>query len=110
MEKGYFILSPIHKSTPKSDPNIFRGVTVSSCFGKVFNKMLQKRIEKFCQEKDIIGCEQGSGKAGSRTEDHLLVLKVLTDKYVKLKGKKLFTCFVDLKESFRYCAKGTTLL
>ena len=60
------ILSPIHKSGEKSDPHNFRGVAVSSCLGKLFNKLLQKRLEKYCKEKNMISLEQGSGKAGSR--------------------------------------------
>ena len=94
------ILSPIHKSGEKNDPNNFRGVTVSSCFGKLFNKLLQKRLEDFCKSKNYISNVQGSGKAGSRTSDHLLIVKFLTDKYVKQKGKYLYTCFVDLRKAF----------
>ena len=30
------ILHPIHKSDEKNDPNNFRGITISSCFGKLF--------------------------------------------------------------------------
>ena len=41
------ILTPLHKSGDKSDINNYRGIAVSSCFGKLFNKMLQKRFEKF---------------------------------------------------------------
>ena len=29
-----------------------------------------------------------------------MIVKFLTDKYVKMKGKKLFVCFVDLKKAF----------
>ena len=94
------ILSPIHKSGEKNDPNNFRGVTVSSCFGKLFNKILQKRLEDLCKSKNYISNVQGSGKAGSRTSDHLLIVKFLTDKYVKQKGKYLYTCFVDLRKAF----------
>ena len=94
------ILSPIHKSGSKDDPNNFRGVAVSSCFGKLFNKMLQKRLEKACQTKNVISDIQGSSKAGSRTSDHLLIVKFLIDKYVKQKGKHLYTCFVDLRRAF----------
>ena len=94
------ILSPIHKSGPKNDPNNFRGVAVSSCFGKLFNKLLQKRLEEYCQTNNFISNMQGSGKAGSRTSDHLLIVKFLTDKYVKQKGKRLYSCFVDLRKAF----------
>ena len=46
------ILTPIHKSGEKSDPNNFRGVAVSSCFGKLFNKIMQKRLENRCKENN----------------------------------------------------------
>ena len=94
------ILSPIHKSGEKNDCNNFRGVAVSSCFGKLFNKLLQKRLEKMCQSKGLISDVQGSSRAGSRTSDHLLIVKFLVDKYVKQKGKCLYTCFVDLRKAF----------
>ena len=35
------ILHPIHKSDEKSDPNNFRGIAISSCFGKLFTKLLK---------------------------------------------------------------------
>ena len=94
------ILSPLHKSGDKTDPNNYRGIAVSSCFGKLFNKLLQKRLEDMCRSKHLISDMQGSGKTGSRTTDHLLVVKFLTDKYVKQQGKYLYTCFVDLRKAF----------
>ena len=94
------ILSPLHKSGEKNDPNNYRGLAVSSCLGKLFNKILQKRLDKFCKTQDLISPEQGSGKTGSRTCDHHLILRCLFDKYVKHQGKKLFTCFVDLRKAF----------
>ena len=94
------ILTPLHKSGDKSDTNNFRGIAVSSCFGKLFNKMLQKRFEKLAQKNHFISPSQGSGKAGSRTADHLLVLRFLVDKYVLGQGKKLYSCFVDLQKAF----------
>ena len=95
------ILSPLHKAGEKSDPNNFRGISVSSCLGKLFNKLLQRRLEKYCNEKNIISNAQGSGKTGSRTSDHLLIVRFLIDKYVnQQKGGKLFTCFVDLQKAY----------
>ena len=94
------ILSPLHKSGEKSDPNNFRGLAVSSCLGKLFNKILQSRLDKYCKKHNYISAEQGSGKAGSRTSDHLFILRCLFDKYVKHQGKHLFTCFVDIRKAF----------
>ena len=94
------ILSPLHKSGEKSDPNNYRGLAVSSCLGKLFNKILQRRLDKYCKKFNHISTVQGSGKAGSRTSDHLLILRCLFDKYVKHQGKHLFTCFVDLRKAY----------
>ena len=38
------ILHPIHKSDEKNDPNNFRGIAISSCFGKLFTKLLKNPI------------------------------------------------------------------
>ena len=97
---GSDILSPLHKKGGKSDPNNFRGISVSSCLGKLFNKILQRRLEKLCSKNNFINDEQGSGKAKSRTADHLLIVKFLVDKYVNGQGKKIFACFVDLQMAY----------
>ena len=46
------ILGPLHKSGEKSDPNNFRGICVSSCFGKLFNSILRNRLEEKCQKNN----------------------------------------------------------
>ena len=88
------ILSPLHKKNEKSDPFNFRGISVSSCLGKFFNKLLQHRLEKYCNKHNIINDIQGSGKAGSRTSDHLLIVRFLIDKYVNKNGENIFACFL----------------
>ena len=57
-------------------------------------------MEKHCNHHKIINEIQGSGKARSRTSDHLLILRFLIDKYVNSKGGKLFACFVDLQKAY----------
>ena len=94
------ILHPIHKSDEKNDPNNFRGIAISSCFGKLFTKLLKNRLESFCEKNDFMSKVQGSGKKSSRTSDHLMVIKFLIDKLVKGQKKKLFACFVDIKKAF----------
>ena len=94
------ILHPIHKSDDKNDPNNFRGIAISSCFGKLFTKLLKNRLESFCEKNDFMSKVQGSGKKSSRTSDHLMVIKFLIDKLVKGQKKKLFACFVDIKKAF----------
>ena len=94
------ILTPLHKSGELSDTNNFRGVAVSSCLGKLFNKILNTRLEQKCTREGLINDCQGSSKKGSRTADHLLVIKFLIDKYVGGANKKLFACFFDIRRAF----------
>ena len=94
------ILHPIHKSDEKDDPNNFRGISISSCFGKFFIKILKNRLENFINEKGLLSKNQGSGKKNSRTSDHLMIIKFLIDKIVKGEGKKLYACFVDVKKAY----------
>ena len=94
------ILHPIHKSDDKDDPNNFRGISIASCFSKLYIKLLKNRLEDFLNEKMCLSLNQGSGKKGSRTSDHLMVIKLLIDKMVKMGKKKLYACFVDVKKAF----------
>ena len=69
------ILTPLHKSGELSDPNNFWGIAVSSCLGKLFNKIVNTRLEKKCVKEGLINDSQGSSKKGSRTADHLLIIR-----------------------------------
>ena len=94
------ILHPIHKSNEKDDPNNFRGISIASCFGKLFIKLMKNRLQNFLDNKNSISKHQGSGKKHSRTSDHLMVIKYLIDKIVKGEKKKLYACFVDVKKAY----------
>ena len=94
------ILHPIHKSNEKDDPNNFRGISIASCFSKLYIKLLKTRLEDFLNDKNCLSKNQGSGKKGSRTCDHLMVIRLLIDKMVKKGKQKLYACFVDVKKAF----------
>ena len=92
------ILGPLHKSGPLDDPNNFRGICVASCLGKLFNSIMRDRLNNFVLKHNFVHKSQGSGSAGSRTADHLMVLRFLIDKYVKNEKRNLYTCFFDLSK------------
>ena len=93
-------MKPLHKGGDKLDPNNFRGITVASNLGKLFNQLLLQRLEQFCLKNKIISNCQLSGKKKARTCDHLMIVRFLHDKYVKIGKSKLFGCFVDLKKAY----------
>jgi hypothetical protein len=94
------ICQPLFKCGLKSDPGNFRGITVSSCLGKLFNSMLRCRLEARCVALGLIRPEQASGQRGARTADHLLVFHHIIQKYVKNNNNKLYICFIDLRKCY----------
>ena len=89
----------LHKKDDPSDPANYRGITISSCLGKLFNTVLNNRLQNFLDENNIIKPEQIGFQKKCRTSDHMFILKCLIDKYKKGK-KELFLCFVDFKKAF----------
>ena len=95
---GY--ITPLHKSGSTYDPSNYRGITISDIIGKLFNRVMNNRLNKFFIANNIINNEQIGFIKGRRTTDHIFVLKTLVDKYVKRKSQPLYACFVDFKRAF----------
>jgi hypothetical protein len=89
----------IFKSGNREDPNDYRGITISSCLGKLFTKILANRLVKFLDLNNVITEYQIGFTKKARTTDHILILKTIID-LAKKKHKKVFACFVDLKKAF----------
>ena len=89
----------LHKKGDVSDPANYRGITMSSCLGKLFNSILNSRLYAFMEKNNIIPQEQIGFKRNHRTADHIFILKNLLESYKK-KRKQLFLCFVDFKQAF----------
>jgi len=45
---------PIYKSGRKDDTNNYRGISISSCLGKLFTSILNRRISSFLEENEIL--------------------------------------------------------
>ena len=94
------IITPIFKSGDQYNPDNYRAIAVSSCLGKTFSTILLNRLKIFRSECCDDPIYQLGFREGAQTNDHLLTLKTIIDKYRKRKSKKLYTCFVDLKKAF----------
>ena len=89
----------LHKKGNKFDPGNYRGISISSNMGKLFNKIIYKRLLRFINNNNLISKNQIGFKEKSRTTDHIFTLKTIIDKYKK-KNKKVFAAFIDLKKAF----------
>jgi len=95
---GY--ITPIHKGNDASNPNNYRGITITNTLGKLFNKIIDIRLDKFLEKHKIIhDCQIGFTKK-ARTSDHMFILKTIIDKYCNNKDGRVFACFVDFQKAF----------
>jgi hypothetical protein len=92
-ENGYFpklwnesYISLIHKKGYKTNPSNYRGISLTSNIGKLFNKVISARITKFCDQNDLISENQIGFKEKSRKNDHIFTVKTIVDTYIL--GKK----------------------
>jgi hypothetical protein len=98
--EGY--ICPLYKTGNPFLKDNYRGITITSCLGKLFNSIINDRIDKYICNNKIIPEVQIAYKDKSRTSDHMFVLKTLIDKTLKKDKKQLFACFVDFKKAFDY--------
>lgn len=94
---GY--ITCLHKKGSKLDPSNYRGITITSVLGKVFNSILNTRLNKFLREGEHISPLQIGFEKGSSTSDHIFTLKTILDKYMQ-GSNKVYTCFIDFKKAF----------
>ena len=71
-----------------------------SCHGKLFNSILNTRLNKFLSENNIKDKTQIGFQKNARTSDHMHVLRTLVEKYTKQSKSKLFTCFINFRKAF----------
>ena len=94
------LITPIYKSGDKSDPKNYRGICVSSCLGKLFCPILNRRLCLYFEENKILHNSQIGFLPENRTADHVFTLRTLIDKYVHYHKEKVYACFVDFRKAF----------
>jgi hypothetical protein len=93
------IIIPLFKKGNVDDVNNYRGITLLSCFGKLFTVVLSHRIETWVKNDDTISDAQFGFKKGYRTVDAIFILQSVIMTYVG-NSKKLHCACVDFKKAF----------
>ena len=65
------IIIPVYKQGNKSNVNYNRGITISSCLGKLFCHIINDRISQELESKNFIKSEQAGFRKNYRTSDHI---------------------------------------
>ena len=94
------IIKPIYKGKgDKNDPDNYRPITILSCIGKLFTSILNNRINKYLEQKSLLGREQLGFRENHSTTDGVFILHVLS-KLMKHTNRQLYCAFIDLKKCF----------
>ena len=93
-------LTVIHKSGDINDCNNYRGISLSSSLSKLFTTLLQKRLQKFVDDNNLLTDYQAGFRPDHHTVDHLYTLKTLINKYVYKDKKPIYAVFIDFSKAF----------
>jgi len=91
---------PLFKDGDSSDPNNFRGISITSCLRKIFNRTMNKRLQNKIETDKKLRDSQAAYRTDHSTVDQIFIFKALLNKYTKINNKALFVCFVDFKKVF----------
>ena len=93
-------IKPIFKN--KGDPKLpenYRPITIISCFGKLFTSVINRRLNKYAEEVELIEACQAGFRKNHSTTDNIFIIKSLID-IAKSRKDNLYCCFIDFKQAF----------
>ncbi len=106
LEKGVYpnswsigVISPVPKVPTPGAPDQFRRISVLPAICKIFENVINNRLEYVDEVFDRDDKFNGGFKKGSRTSDNLFILNGIIEKSRAMKSP-LYICFVDFKRAF----------
>ena len=89
----------IPKKKISSDPSNYRPISVTSCLGKVLERIITNRLYLFLTKKGFL-CKQQSGfRKNRRTADNLVFFTQKVSESL-IRGKKVCSLFFDISQAF----------
>jgi len=87
------------KDSEKSDPANYRPISVTSCLGKVLERIINNRLYKFCEENGYLSFQQSGFRKNRGVKDNLTFL---TQKVAETfnRKKKMCCLFFDISKAF----------
>ena len=93
------IIHPLHKKGDRNNPDNYKGISLLNICIKLYSYIINKRLSKWVEEKDILGDIQAGFHKDHSTVDHIFTLFSMIKRYL-LKNKKLYVAFIDFRKAF----------
>ena len=110
-DKGYFpniwseeYVVPLHKKGNMNDVENYRGITLLSCLGKLFTRVLNNRLSNWAENYNVLIEAQAGFRSKMSTVDNIFALHGLIS-HILNQGKQLFCVFVDYSKAFDYVVR-----
>ena len=87
------------KNTCPLNPDNYRGITLLSCFNKLFEMIVWQRIEKWWYRENVVSELQGACRKGSSCVHTALTLQETISQQCG-GGKKVFVAYFDVSKAF----------
>ncbi len=101
------IIKPIYKNKGDiNDPDNYRGITLLSCFGKLFTSILNDRLTTYINLNEMMSEAQAGFRKGYSTTDQIFTLKCIVE-LLLCQGRRLFCTFVDYSKAFDSINRAT---
>lgn len=94
------VISPIYKKGGMDEAKNYRGVTLMDTGYKIYAGILNERLKREIEGKNLLYEGQAGFRKGRGTMDNIYILKRVVDDEVHGKGNQVYACFVDLKAAF----------
>jgi hypothetical protein len=66
------VIPLLKKGKPVDDPNSYRPVSLTSCLGKTFERLMANRLDWFLESKGIINTAHAGFQRGCSTTDQIV--------------------------------------
>ena len=94
------IIVPVPKKGDPNNVNNYRGITLTSIFSKIFSIVLNKRLNAWAENNDILSDSQFGFRKNRSTIDCVFSLTSIIQNVLSVEKKKLYIAFVDFKKAF----------
>ena len=106
LNRGFFpiewtkaLIVPLHKKGDTSIPDNYRGISLLSVLSKVFTHIVNSRLMKWAEEKEIINDAQAGFRKGRSTTDNIFTLNAVVEKSFQM-NSKVYVAFIDFKKAY----------